>query len=184
RVRWHSPGSLDLFAPLLYTYMAAVMAGICSNYPLLERFSDTSFAYACCCFNLGMQVWAYIHTDHLNLPFAWCAITALGDFDPDYGGHLILWSLGLVVRFPPGSTIYIPSALVRHSNIPVRQHERRFSIVQWMPGALCRWHDFGFKPAKAFEAEHGKEAASEANRARWKSGVDLFPRLAYFRCKM
>ncbi|KAJ7620521.1 hypothetical protein DFH06DRAFT_1010638, partial [Mycena polygramma] len=38
-------------------------------------------------------------------------------FDPNLGGHLILWDLNLVIRFPPGSSIFIPSALLRHSNV-------------------------------------------------------------------
>ncbi|KZT20537.1 hypothetical protein NEOLEDRAFT_1023293, partial [Neolentinus lepideus HHB14362 ss-1] len=138
RLLGHVDRSLDLFAPQLHKYMALVLDGICQQYPQLHRFCDKS-AYACCCFNLGPRVRTHRHTDHLNIPFGWCAITALGRFDPKRGGHLILWSLGLLIEFPPGTTIYIPSAVVEHSNIPVQADEDRFSIVQWMPGPLCRW---------------------------------------------
>ncbi|KAJ8079988.1 hypothetical protein PM082_016814 [Marasmius tenuissimus] len=36
------------------------------------------------------------HRDHLNWAFGWCAITALGDFDPTRSARLILWELKLV----------------------------------------------------------------------------------------
>ncbi|KAJ7883792.1 hypothetical protein B0H13DRAFT_2537891, partial [Mycena leptocephala] len=44
--------------------------------------------------------------------FAPILITALRRFNPDLSGHLILWDLKLVIRFPPGSTILIPSAII------------------------------------------------------------------------
>ncbi|KZT16983.1 hypothetical protein NEOLEDRAFT_1028285, partial [Neolentinus lepideus HHB14362 ss-1] len=34
--------------------------------------------FTCCCFNLGKQVWAFMHTDHL---FGWCAITGVISFN-------------------------------------------------------------------------------------------------------
>jgi hypothetical protein len=64
------------------------------------------------------------HLDFANLAWGWCAITALGDFDPDKGGHLILWDLKLIIRFPPGSTILIPSTLIHHSNTSIHPHEK------------------------------------------------------------
>jgi hypothetical protein len=42
----------------------------------------------------------------------WSILTALGDYSPFYGGHIILWDLGLVVSFPPGSCILIPTSIV------------------------------------------------------------------------
>ncbi|KAJ7697753.1 hypothetical protein B0H14DRAFT_3529203 [Mycena olivaceomarginata] len=65
------------------------------------------------------------------LPGAGAPSPALGDFDPDLGGHLILWDLRLVIRFPPGSTILLPSAIIRHSNTPIQAHEHRSSFVQY-----------------------------------------------------
>ncbi|KDR76663.1 hypothetical protein GALMADRAFT_43935, partial [Galerina marginata CBS 339.88] len=57
------------------------------------------------------------HTDFLNLVRV--AVTVFGDFDRIKGGHFVLWDLGLVVEFPPGSTILSPSAVIAHSNVPV-----------------------------------------------------------------
>ncbi|KAF7288197.1 hypothetical protein HMN09_01419100 [Mycena chlorophos] len=58
------------------------------------------YLFAAATFNLGPNVWTFKHRDVLNLPFGWCAITALGDFDHTKGGHLVLWDLKLVVQFP------------------------------------------------------------------------------------
>ncbi|KZT18950.1 hypothetical protein NEOLEDRAFT_1078982, partial [Neolentinus lepideus HHB14362 ss-1] len=169
--------AFDLFAPLLFNYYANALNLLCEMNKKLERHFPRS-AFACYAFNLGGKVRSYIHTDHLNLPFGWCAITALGTFNPRKGGHLVLWDLKLVVEFPPGSTIFIPSAILRHSNIAIQPGERRLSFVQWTAGGLFRWVDFGFKSAKAFQDEVGKQAAEEANSRRWKEGLNLLPRLS------
>ncbi len=72
----------------------------------------TSCIFAAVTFNFSPQTCTFRHTDSANLPFGWCAITALGRFDPRFGGHLVLWDLKLVLDFPPGSTILIPSAIL------------------------------------------------------------------------
>jgi hypothetical protein len=63
-------------------------------------------------FNFGPQTVTFDHRDSGNLAFGWCAITAFGNFDPTCGGHLVLWDMKLVIEFPPGSTILIPSAMM------------------------------------------------------------------------
>ncbi|KAL0567979.1 hypothetical protein V5O48_014013 [Marasmius crinis-equi] len=62
------------------------------------------------------------HRDSKNLAFGWCAITVLGNYNWTKGGHLVLWDLKMVIEFPPGSTIYIPSALVCHFNTSIAPH--------------------------------------------------------------
>ncbi|KAF8166468.1 hypothetical protein K438DRAFT_2066503 [Mycena galopus ATCC 62051] len=68
--------------------------------------------FAACTFNFGPHAICAPHLDFANLAWGWCAITALGNFNPNFGGHLIVWDLGLVIRFLPGSTILIPSTLI------------------------------------------------------------------------
>ncbi|KAF8139523.1 hypothetical protein K438DRAFT_1785611 [Mycena galopus ATCC 62051] len=85
------------------------------------------------------------HVDGLNLAWGWCSITALGNFDADYGGHLVLWDLKLVIRFPAGSTILLPSATLRHSNVGIAEEETRYSFTQFSAAGLFRWVDNGFK---------------------------------------
>ncbi|KAK0435336.1 uncharacterized protein EV420DRAFT_1653282 [Desarmillaria tabescens] len=85
---------------------------------LILNFANSIFC--ACTFNFGPKTATFEHTDSGNLPFGWCSVTALGRFNPKQGGHLILWDLKLVIEFPPGSTILFPSAILRHSNTPIR----------------------------------------------------------------
>ncbi|KAJ3805385.1 hypothetical protein F5876DRAFT_51931, partial [Lentinula aff. lateritia] len=52
------------------------------------------------------------------------------------GGQLIIWDLKLIFDFPPGSTILLPSALFRHSNIPVQKGDKRVSFTQYTAGGI------------------------------------------------
>lgn len=99
--------------------------------------------YSACTFNLGPRSVTYPHRDCANYAGGWCAITALGDFDPRRGGHLILWSARVAIEFPPGSTILIPSALICHSNVPIQLSNTRFSLTQYTAGQLLSWIDNG-----------------------------------------
>ncbi|KAJ7742915.1 hypothetical protein B0H14DRAFT_3897734 [Mycena olivaceomarginata] len=53
--------------------------------------------FAACTFNFGRHAITVPHLDFGNLSWGWCAITALGRFNPDLGGHLVLWDLKLIV---------------------------------------------------------------------------------------
>ncbi|KAJ7310640.1 hypothetical protein DFH08DRAFT_918250 [Mycena albidolilacea] len=104
-----------------------------------QRINFAESIFAACTFNFGPRAITCPHLDFANLAWGWCTITALGTFDPDAGGHLILWDLQLVIRFPPGSTVFIPSAIIRHSNIGILSHEMRSSFTQYTAGGLFRW---------------------------------------------
>ena len=120
------------------------------------------------------------HTDYNNLAQGWCSITALGDFSPILGGHLVLWDLGIVVEFPPNSTILIPSSLVVHSNTPIQADEVRYSIVQYASGHLFRWAKNGFLTDKQWldKAEpKDKEQWEKEKIGRWQSAVASFTTL-------
>lgn len=99
-------------------------------------------------YNLGPQTVCERHFDFANLAFGWCAVAAIGRFNSEKGGHLILWELGLVIEFPAGSTIFLPSAVVSHSNVPISQHETRCSFTQYAAGALFQWVESGFQTLK------------------------------------
>jgi hypothetical protein len=94
-------------------------------------------------FNFGPQTVTYEHTDSGNFASGMCGITALGEYNPVTGGHLILFDLGLIIQFPPGSTILIPSAILRHGNIPIHPGETRLSFTQYFAGGLVRWAAYG-----------------------------------------
>ena len=108
-----------------------------------------------------------------------CAVTAFGDFNPENGGHLILWECGLVIEFPPGSTILLPSAIISHSNIKIAQNERRYSFTQYTAGGIFRWVENGFQKADVFrDALSPEELAKqeEIDAKRWAWGLSLLPR--------
>ncbi|KAJ7904063.1 hypothetical protein B0H13DRAFT_1620886, partial [Mycena leptocephala] len=164
------------FAPVLFAFYQVQMALIAEWRPRL-RWNFARSVFAACTFNFGPRAITVPHLDFGNLAWGWCAITALGTFDPDVGGHLILWDLKLVIRFPPGSTILIPSAIIRHSNVPVGLHERRFSFTQYTAGGLFRWIRNGFKTDEAFQ-ESATPAEKATRRAedsrRWEAGVAMY----------
>ncbi|KAJ7839910.1 hypothetical protein B0H13DRAFT_1649971 [Mycena leptocephala] len=164
------------FSPLLFAFYQAQMALIAQWRPTL-RWNFARSAFAACTFNFGPHAITVPHLDFGNLSWGWCAITALGDFDPDVGGHLILWNLKLVIRFPPGSTILIPSAIIRHSNVPVARDEHRYSFTQYTAGGLFRWVRNGFRTDEAYEqsATPAEKAARKAEDSRrWQAGVAMY----------
>ena len=104
------------------------MDAIKAKSPSLKRPYDNSLGvYPCQSFNLGKQTASYPHVDVANLAQSWCSITPICSFDPKVGGHLVLKDLGLVVEFPPGTTILIPSTLITHSNTPIRYVARNWT---------------------------------------------------------
>ncbi|KAJ7489987.1 hypothetical protein B0H11DRAFT_1912509 [Mycena galericulata] len=165
-----------IWAPLLFLFYQAQMALLAQWKPSM-RWNFVGSIFAACTFNFGPRAVTAPHLDFANLAWGWCAITALGEFDPDVVGHLILRELRMVIRFPPGSTILLPSALVVHSNVPIRAHEYRASFTQYMAGGLFRWVRNGFKTDAAFELSASREqmAAREAEDAgRWEEGLKMF----------
>ncbi|RPD59427.1 hypothetical protein L227DRAFT_593870 [Lentinus tigrinus ALCF2SS1-6] len=141
-----------LYAPKLYAHYERVMSSLLEKNPSLRPLFPNS-VFAAGTFNIGPRVATYIHTDHLNYAPGWCAVVALGDFDPRLGGHLVVWDLGLVIEFPPGSLIFLPSAILRHSNVPVQDHETRHSFTQYTAGGLFRWVACGFQTQGSFDAQ-------------------------------
>ena len=142
---------------------------------LTHNFENSVFAG--CAFNFGPQTVCYRHCDHANLPFDWCAITALGNYDYKKGGHLVLWDLGLVIEFPPGSTIFVPSASLDHSNTTIQKGERRYSFTQYTAGGTFRWVDYGFRKADEYFAslsEEKQQVLAEEGHDRLAFGLSLF----------
>jgi hypothetical protein len=133
--------------------------------------------FACSTFNFGPRTISFPHTDPGNLPYGWCAVTALGSFNPKQGGHLVLWDLKLVIEFPPGSTILLPSAVIRHSNVAIQHGEERYSFTQYTAGGLFRWVDHGFqKESEYYSSLSGCERIEEeeVTQRRWATGLSLF----------
>lgn len=163
-----------MFAPRLHAYYADTLKKLCDRDPTLRaNFEKGVFGGAT--FNLGPQVATRPHTDYLNLPAGWCAVTAIGRFDPKSGGHLILWDFNLMVEFPPGALVLIPSAIVRHSNTTIKPGETRSSFTQYSAGGLFRWVECGFRSQKEFERLGGVHPLT--GEERWQRGVQMWSTL-------
>ncbi|KAJ6470097.1 hypothetical protein C8R47DRAFT_988947, partial [Mycena vitilis] len=178
RVAQFSNVLFQAYAPGLHKFYKREMRTLYANAPYLRRlFLETVSVFAAATFNFGPNTVTFPHVDAANLVWGWCCITAFGSFNPDLGGHLILWDLRLIIRFPPGSTIMIPSALLRHSNISIQQGEHRYSFTQFTAGGLFRWVYNGNKSDKAFYegASSDDVHRREADRAvRWEDGLQMF----------
>jgi hypothetical protein len=135
-------------------------------------------AFPCRSFNLGQQTATVKHKDHKNMAQGWCSVTPVGEFNPDMGGHFVLWDYKMVIRFPAGSTVLIPSALLSHSNTPVQPSETRYSIVQYAAGGLSRWVQNGFMTDKdRLASEEGRTSYEGEKRSRWISAINMYTRL-------
>lgn len=161
-----------------YEYVKETVENIRKELPALRQpYDEAVGVYPSRSFNLGPQTMSSPHKDVANLASSWCSITPIGKFDPKLGGHLVLEELGLVVEFPPSSTILIPSALITHHNIPVKDHETRFSIVQYAAGGLFRWAANGFMTDKTWHekatADMKKQRKTDDTK-RWGDFLNMF----------
>jgi hypothetical protein len=140
---------MTMFAPDLRRFQIETLAAVQQDDPSIE-YPYEGHPFAGFTFNIGPSVVTTPHKDLKNLSWGWCAITSLGNYNPKNGGHLVLWDLNLVIEFPPGSTIFIPSAILCHSNTSVSDSETRSSLTQYNSEGLFRWaaYDFSLKKGR------------------------------------
>jgi hypothetical protein len=176
RMAGYANSAFAMWAPKLYTYYESHFNALLDHDPTLRR-NWPNNVWASFAVNFGPKTICHPHQDFANLPFGWCGITALGDFDPTRGGHLVLWSLKLIVEFPPGSTILVPSAAIAHSNVPIGRRETRYSFTQFSAGGLFRWVEQDFQCTNAYMSKltnEGKEDNARQQDERRKLGLSLF----------
>ncbi|KAI0653542.1 hypothetical protein C8Q70DRAFT_1048383 [Cubamyces menziesii] len=163
--------AFQVFAPKLHQYYKATLDRICESDPTLKRNSPGN-SFAAATFNLGPQTFTRPHLDHLNLPWGWCAITALGAFNHTRCGQVVLWNLKKIIEFPCAATIFILSAVAEHSNLALDSGEERLSITQYTAGALFRWVESGNRLLR--DLDKAMRADMETNgRARWETGIAM-----------
>ncbi|PBK71036.1 hypothetical protein ARMSODRAFT_862071, partial [Armillaria solidipes] len=143
RIAAFGSSAFQLWSPRLYAYYKDHLDALYTQMPHLRQNFICSI-FPCATFNIGDRVRMYKHRDSLNCPFGWCIITALGRFNPNRGGHIILWETKMVVEFPHASTILIPSATITHSNVPVADGDLCTSFTQFCSGNLFRYVDNGY----------------------------------------
>ncbi|KAJ6487667.1 hypothetical protein C8R45DRAFT_827723 [Mycena sanguinolenta] len=109
--------------------------------------------------------------DHCHAT-TWSVLTSLGKYVPMHGGHIILWDLGLVVAFPPGASILIPTGILRYSFVKVRPGEVCYSLLQWAGSGISRHMDTDL----AVHITREEHALWEAMRRKThRAALDLFP---------
>lgn len=168
-----SQAVFQAYAPTLHKYYKDTLTKLQEWKPSLKTIVENT-VFAAATLNLGPRVKTVVHFDLKNLAWGLCAVTALGNFNPDIGGHIIFWDIKKVVRFPPGSTVLLPSAVARHSNVDIAEGEERMSLTQYSAGALFRWVDYGFKLVADYIMEVGSDVFQRRNEERWKNGLSMF----------
>jgi len=168
------------WAPLLKDhYMEMVAALMATDTSLVLPFAVSIFTAIA--INFGPKTVCLGHRDRGNLSYGWCAVTGFGKYDYRKGGHLILWDLKLVVEMPPGCTVFLPSAIIKHSNTSIGPDETRYSIAQYTAGGLFRWVARGFQPEYKYEEECSDEewdAEVKRRASRFEAGLNLFSTLS------
>lgn len=173
-------GAFAYYYPKIHQYYETNLNELYAHHPELTRNFDGS-VFPAATINAGPNTVSVVHVDSGNPPGGICALTALGNYDYTKGGHLILYDIKLIIEFPPGATILLPSASFRHGNTPVARGESRFSMAQYCSGGLLRWVACGFRTAanllKSEGGPEAKRALDGEGDSRWKWAVSLFSKL-------
>ncbi|EIM79813.1 uncharacterized protein STEHIDRAFT_69087, partial [Stereum hirsutum FP-91666 SS1] len=165
-------------APKLFRQIDDALIELEGELPDLQRPFPQS-VYPTVTFNLGDEVCTDLHHDFLNWIFSWCAIHCLGEHNFRLGGHLILWEWKIVIQFPPGTTILVPSACVAHGNTAIVDGKVRKSFTEYVPGGLLRFHRYKFRTEAQFRTEdpEGWARMKKEGKARFEEGIGMYSTL-------
>lgn len=136
-----------LYCPKACTEMVETLNDLRAHYPDIN-FPIPGSSYPAVTFNFDGHAVCNDHTDHGNATGVWCHIYTCGNFDHKRGGHIKFPALKLVVEFPSGSSVLIPSATLIHGNTPIAAGEVRYSFVQYCAGGLLRHARYRFRTEK------------------------------------
>ena len=103
-------------------------------------------------------------------------VTSLGSFDATRGGHLFLRELGLVVEFPIGASVLLPSAVIAHGNTRLGKSDDRASVTMYNAGGNIRWRDQGFRPQRTMTKREKREFDAAAS-LRLEEAVNRFSKI-------
>ncbi|KAG6810511.1 hypothetical protein H0H92_011538 [Tricholoma furcatifolium] len=168
--------ALFSYAPKLYGWLCTKIGDLMKTF---KRYFPKS-VFPAITINLGPQTQCLIHRDPNNLANGLCIVTALGNYDHKRGGKFVFPQLKLVIEFPAGMSLALPSATLLHGNTPIQSGELRFSITQYCAGGLVRWVDYGCTTAKRLcSTAGGRSRRAEMDGppgSRWKQVINLFSR--------
>lgn len=174
----HHTDCFNMWAPRLHKYYGDMLKALCTRHPhLRHNFAEGDGVFACSTINFGPATKSFPHTNNNNLAWGWCAVTTLGDYNPTLGDHFILWDLKLIIEFPPGATVLIPSAIFKHSNTVIQDGETRYSFTQYASGGLFRWVEHGFCGEAVYNTSpSGSRRREEGGRkaGRWAKGMETY----------
>lgn len=175
-----SQGCMVRFAPKVYGQYVSELKPLWDDMPdLTHNFPDSVFPAAT--FNCGPKTILLKHLNSGNVAGGLSAITALGVFDPKVSALLVLFPFKMIIEFPSGSTVLLPSAVVHHANTALQPGDHRCSMTQHCAGGLFRWVDYGFKSAKTLLSEKGGEEKKREidgkKGERWKFSLNLFSKI-------
>jgi hypothetical protein len=160
---------------------ARAMRAIHTDKPSLRRnFPEDVSVQAAITYNFGPHTACRCHTDKKNRGPGECEVSPWGTFDYTEGSHIICWELSLMIEFPPGCTLFLPSALISHSNTTIKKHETRYSVTRYTAAGLFRWEYNHFMSDRAAVAGSSKEELKkrkEDRDARWETSLKLFPKV-------
>ncbi|KAJ7655758.1 hypothetical protein DFH06DRAFT_992525 [Mycena polygramma] len=151
------------FAPKLYKYTENASDLIYKYDDNLRREFEGIFPAAE--FDLG-ELGSAPRLQDRDLIQGWRAVTALGTYNSHFGGDLVLWDDGWIIRFPPGATILFPAALMRYSFVDVLPGEKQYTFSQYSPAGLYRYIINGYRSDGHFERTAEKREMETRNRAR------------------
>ncbi|VDB87032.1 unnamed protein product [Peniophora sp. CBMAI 1063] len=160
------------YFPLPYYHLRRAMQKLATHDSQIAPVFSGS-VYPAACANLGPRTCCRWHHDINNYPGVPCWILALGDYDHRLGGHLVLPQLGIYIEFPPGASVLLSSAGIKHGNTVVQEHETRYSFTQYCPGGLMRWVAYGFRLGKEL-SDAEKLRLEERAGETWKQQLGRF----------
>ncbi|KAI0083267.1 hypothetical protein BDY19DRAFT_900567 [Irpex rosettiformis] len=172
RMVGYSESAFASYFPNVYREYVQLFARMADRYPGFEPPMGSHGHFAAMSGNVR-RAQTYLHLDEMNKANGICPIFNTGNFDPVKGGHLILQQLGVVVEFPPGTVMLIPSATLVHGNVAIQEHEERESITLYTAGGLFRWAEYGFRTEKDLKAKYPERWAAELKdrKGRWARAV-------------
>ncbi|KAF7969169.1 hypothetical protein HWV62_28176 [Athelia sp. TMB] len=144
RIAGFGSSAMAFFAPKLWKHYADTLGKLYTQDSTL-RWNFNSSIFPCATINFGPQTVCYDHIDNGNAAAGWCDIFSMGDYNPQTGGHLVLFDIKKIVVFPPGSHILLPSSIMRHGNTPIGVGETRLGFTQYAAGGLFRWVENDFQ---------------------------------------
>ncbi|THV07169.1 hypothetical protein K435DRAFT_960104 [Dendrothele bispora CBS 962.96] len=152
------------YFPKLHQLYKRVLETIIADDPSLKRnFPNSQLAGIRYNFKNAVDV---PHRDFSNLFFGQCGIFACGNYNYKKGGHIVLWDLGLVIEFPPGTVVFIPDALLLYSTTKILTTETRSSMMLYSAAALFRWVHNGGMTDRQFRENASDELKKEWNECR------------------